>query len=105
MAAVAKTLDAEVEAFRNRPLDAGPYTYVLVDALPQMVRDEGRIVNVACALATEDGAGRTAFLRGPGRPGPVRGEVVVSDAHEGAQGGRYDDASHSRSPNRGERVG
>ena len=25
---LAKTLDATVETFRSRPLDAGPYTYV-----------------------------------------------------------------------------
>jgi putative transposase len=82
VSALAKSLDAAVEKFLNRPLDAGPYTYVLVDALAQRVREEGRIVNVACVLATgvnadghrevlgvdvfttEDGAGWTAFLRG-----------------------------------------
>jgi putative transposase len=30
---MAKSLDEQVTAFRNRPLDAGPYTYVCVDAL------------------------------------------------------------------------
>ena len=30
---MAKELDAAVEAFRTRPLDAGPYTYVWLDAL------------------------------------------------------------------------
>ena len=71
-----------VAAFRNRPLDAGPYTYVWLDALTQKVREGGRIVNVAVVIATgvnadghreilgldlittEDGAGWTAFLRG-----------------------------------------
>jgi putative transposase len=98
---LAKSLDAEVEAFRNRPLDAGPYTYVLVDALTQRVREEGRIVNVACVLATgvnadghrevlgvdvfttEDGAGWTAFLRGLVARGLSGVRLVVSDAHEG----------------------
>jgi transposase-like protein len=98
---LAKTLDAEVEAFRNRPLDAGPYTYVLVDALTQRVREEGRIVNVACVLATgvnadgrrevlgvdvitaEDGAGWTAFLRNLVARGLSGVKLVVSDAHEG----------------------
>jgi len=98
---LAKSLDAEVEAFRNRPLDAGPYTYVLVDALTQRVREEGRIVNVACVLATgvnadghrevlgvdvitaEDGAGWTAFLRGLVARGLSGVKLVVSDAHEG----------------------
>jgi transposase-like protein len=98
---LAKTLDAEVEAFRNRPLDAGPYTYVQVDALTQRVREEGRIVNVACVLAvgvnadgrrevlgvdvitTEDGAGWTAFLRNLVARGLSGVELVTSDAHEG----------------------
>ena len=98
---LAKSLDVEVEAFRNRPLDAGPYTYVLVDALTQRVREEGRIVNVACVLATgvnadghrevlgvdvfttEDGAGWTAFLRGLVARGLSGVKLVVSDAHEG----------------------
>ena len=39
--------DVIVDAFRDRPLDAGPYTYVWVDALTQKVREGGRIVNVA----------------------------------------------------------
>jgi putative transposase len=101
VSALAKSLDAEVEAFRNRPLDAGPYTYVLVDALTQRVREEGRIVNVACVLATgvnadghrevlgldvittEDGAGWTAFLRGLVARGLSGVRLVISDAHEG----------------------
>ena len=76
---LAKTLDAEVAAFRGRPLDAGPYAYVWVDALVVKCREAGRIVNVAGVLATgvgadghreilgvdvltsEDGAGWTAF--------------------------------------------
>ncbi len=32
---LAKSLDEAVAAFRNRPLDAGPYTYIWVDALTQ----------------------------------------------------------------------
>jgi putative transposase len=30
---MAKDLDAQVEAFGTRPLDAGPYTFVAADAL------------------------------------------------------------------------
>jgi hypothetical protein len=30
---MAQDLDAPVEAFRTRPLDAGPYTFVAADAL------------------------------------------------------------------------
>ena len=101
---MAKTLDAMVEAFRNRPLDAGPYTYVWVDALVQRVREDGRVQNVAVVLATgvnaegkrevlgvdvitaEDGAGWTAFLRGLVARGLSGVQLVVSDAHEGLKG-------------------
>jgi putative transposase len=73
-------LDAQVEAFRTRPLDQGPYTFVAADALVLKVRENGRVVNVHCLVATgvngegyreilgvqvtsgEDGAGRLAFL-------------------------------------------
>ena len=101
---LAKSLDAIVDAFRNRPLDAGPYTYVWVDALTQKVREGGRIVNVVAVVATgvnvegyreilgvdvfttEDGAGWTAFLRGLVARGLSGVQLVVSDAHEGLKG-------------------
>ena len=35
-------------AFRNRPLDAGPYTYVWLDALFHKVREAGRVVSALC---------------------------------------------------------
>jgi transposase-like protein len=78
---MAAHLDAQVEAFRNRPLDAGPYTFVWVDALTIKVREHGRTVNVHGLIAVgvngdgqrevlgldvssqEDGAGWLAFLR------------------------------------------
>ena len=78
---MAKDLDAQVEAFRTRPLDAGPYTFVAADALVLKVREGGRTVNVHALLATgvnadgyreilglqvtsaEDGAGWLAFFR------------------------------------------
>ncbi len=101
---LARELDAVVEAFRNRPLDAGPYTYLWLDALTQKVREGGRIVNVAVVIATavnangnrevlgfdvittEDGAGWTAFLRGLVARGLSGVALVVSDAHEGLKG-------------------
>ncbi len=101
---LAKTLDATVEAFRNRPLDAGPYTYIWLDALTQKVREGGRIVNVACVIATgvnangsrevlgldvittEDGAGWLAFLRALVARGLSGVQLVISDAHEGLKG-------------------
>ena len=98
---LAESLDESVAAFRNRPLDAGPYTYIWVDALTQKVREGGRIVNVAVVIATgvnaeghreilgldlittEDGAGWTAFLRGLVARGLSGVQLVVSDAHGG----------------------
>jgi transposase-like protein len=41
---MAKELDEQVEAFRTRPLDAGPYTFVAADALVLKVREAGRVV-------------------------------------------------------------
>jgi putative transposase len=49
---MAKELDAAVEAFRTRPLDAGPYTFVAADALVLKVREQGRVVNVHALIAT-----------------------------------------------------
>jgi putative transposase len=46
---LAKNLDTRVAEFRNRPLDAGPYTYMWVDALFHKVREGGRVVSVARA--------------------------------------------------------
>jgi transposase-like protein len=98
---MAKELDAEVAAFRNRPLDGGPYTYVSLDAMTQKVRESGRIVNVAVVIAVgvnaeghrevlgfdvitaEDGAGWLAFLRGLVARGLAGVTLVISDAHPG----------------------
>jgi putative transposase len=48
---MAKELDIAVEAFRTRPLDAGPYTFVAADALVLKVREAGRVVNVHALVA------------------------------------------------------
>ncbi len=48
---MARHLDAQVEAFRNRPLDAGPYTFVWVDALVIKVREHVRTINVHALIA------------------------------------------------------
>ena len=98
---MAKELDAAVEAFRTRPLDQAPYTYVWLDAISQKVREDGRICNVACVVATgvnasgareilgldlhtsEDGAGWTAFVRGLVARGLSGVRLVISDAHPG----------------------
>jgi len=101
---LAKNLDVKVAEFRNRPLDAGPYTYLWLDALFHKVREGGRVVSVATVIATgvnadghreilgvdlfsaEDGAGWTAFLRGLVARGLTGVALVVSDAHEGLKG-------------------
>ncbi|HEX5541519.1 MAG TPA: IS256 family transposase [Micromonospora sp.] len=94
-------LDAQVEAFRSRPLDAAHYTFVWVDALTMKVREDGRTVNVACLIAVgvnacghrevlgldvasdEDGAGWLAFLRSLTARGLSGVKLVISDAHRG----------------------
>jgi len=98
---MAKSLDGMVDDFRNRPLDAGPYTYVWIDALTQRCRDGGRVVNVCTAIATgvnadgyreilgvdvftaEDGAAWTSFLRGLVARGLSGVRLVISDDHLG----------------------
>ena len=90
---MAADLDEQVEAFRTRPLDAGPFTFVAADALTMKVREGGRVVNVVVLVATgvnadghreilgvkvttsETGAGVDGVLRRPGRPRPVRGQA------------------------------
>lgn len=49
---MAGELDQPVADFRNRPLDAGPYTFVAADALTMKVREGGRVVKVAVMVAT-----------------------------------------------------
>ncbi|GAB3989895.1 hypothetical protein GCM10029978_116250 [Actinoallomurus acanthiterrae] len=98
---MAKVLDDQVTAFRNRALDAGPYSFVWMDALTQKVREGGRTVNVHVLVATgvnadghreilgvevtsaEDGAGWLAFLRGLVARGLSGVQLVISDAHRG----------------------
>jgi len=98
---MAKDLDSQVEAFRTRPLDAGPYTFVAADALVLKVREAGRTVNVHALLATgvnadgyreilglhvtsaEDGAGWLGFFRDLTARGLTGVALVTSDAHRG----------------------
>ena len=98
---MARDLDGQVEAFRTRPLDAGPYTFVAADALVLKVREGGRVVNVHALLATgagadghreilglqvtsaEDGAGWLGFFRDLTARGLAGVALVTSDAHRG----------------------
>ncbi|ACU69174.1 transposase mutator type [Catenulispora acidiphila DSM 44928] len=101
VSAMAKHLDEQVAAFRNRPLDAGPYPVLWIDALTQKVRENGRVVNVHALVAVgvngdggreilgidvasaEDGAGWLAFLRSLTARGLAGVQLVISDAHRG----------------------
>jgi putative transposase len=94
-------LDGLVAAWRNRPLDGGPYAFVWLDALMIKVREAGRVVNTAALVAVgvnadghrellgldvgaaEDGASWTAFLRSLTARGLSGVKLVVSDAHQG----------------------
>ena len=98
---MAAHLDTQVEAFRNRPLDAAHYTFVWMDALTVKVREHGRTVNVHALIAVgvnadgqrevlgldvasdEDGAGWLAFLRSLTARGLSGVKLVISDAHRG----------------------
>jgi putative transposase len=98
---MATHLDAQVKAFRERPLDAGPYTFVWADALTVKVREDARVVNAHALIATgvnadghreilgldvasaEDGAGWLAFWRGLVARGLSGVQLVTADAHPG----------------------
>jgi len=98
---MAKSLDEQVQAFRSRPLDAGPYTFLWLDALTQKVREQGRTVIVHALVAVgvtvdgqrevlgldvvsgEDGAGWLAFLRALVARGLSGVALAISDAHPG----------------------
>jgi putative transposase len=98
---MAAELDEQVNQFRTRPLDAGPYTFLAADALVLKVREGGRVVNVHALVATgvngdghreilglqvssaEDGAGWLTFLRDLTARGLSGVKLVTSDAHSG----------------------
>ena len=98
---MAKSLDAIVNDFRQRPLDQGPYRYLWVDALAQRCREGGRVVNVVAVTATgvnvdgrrellgldvftgEDEAAWESFFNALVARGLSGVELVVSDAHKG----------------------
>lgn len=104
VSALAKTLDAEVAAFRSRPLDAGPYPYLWLDALAVKARENGRVTSVATVVATavsasgqreilgldtftaEDGAAWTRFLKDLVARGLSGPKLVISDDHKGLTG-------------------
>jgi len=99
---MAADLDEQVRLFRTRPLDdAGPFTFVAMDALALKVREQGRVVNVACMVATgvngdghrevlgvqtsttETGPAWNTFIADLVARGLGGVKLVTSDAHAG----------------------
>ena len=114
---MATDLDEQVAAFRTRPLNEGPYTFVAADALTMKVREDRRVVKVAVMVATgvnadgyrevlgihtattESGAGWLSFFRDLSARGLSGVALVTSDAHAGlveAIGATLPDASWQR---------
>ena len=100
---ICQELDAQVAAFRDRPLD-GLHPYVWLDAVYLKVRQRGRIVNKALVIAigardsserevlgfalggSEEKAFWISFLRSLKSRGLEGVKLVISDAHEGLVG-------------------
>ena len=98
---MARDLDELVKDFRERPLDAGPYTFLAADALTMKVREGGRIIKIAVMIATgvnadgfreilgvacstsESGAGWNTFFKDLVARGLSGVALVTSDAHTG----------------------
>jgi putative transposase len=98
---ICSEIDAEVEAFRNRPLDETAYPYVWLDATYLKARKDHRIVSRAVVVATavtaegnrevldldigdsEDEVFWTQFLRRLKERGLSGVLLVISDAHSG----------------------
>lgn len=98
---MATDLDEQVEAFRTRPLDAGPYTFLAADALELKVREDRRVVGVSAMVATgvnndgyreilglylsttETEAGWLALFRDMVARGLSGVQLVTSDSHAG----------------------
>lgn len=114
---MSKDLDSQVEAFRARPLDEGPYRYVAADALVLKVREHGRVVKIAAMVATginKDGYreilgvqlgsaetkdGWLTFFRDLAARGLSGVQLITSDAHAGlveAAGAVFGDAQWQR---------
>ena len=98
---LASSLDSELEAWRNRRLEAEAYPYLYVDARYEKVRVDGRVVNQGVLLVsavrddgmreilevevadTESEATYHELFRSLKRRGLSGVELVVSDDHEG----------------------
>jgi putative transposase len=95
-------LDAEVTAFRSRPLAETAFPYLWLDATYLKVREGGRVVSMACLVATgvattgerrvlglelsagnDEGSAWPGFIRGLVGRGLHGVRLVVSDHHAG----------------------
>ena len=99
---ITKELDAQVEAFRSRPLDA-TYPVIWVDAVYEKIRRDGRVVSMAVMVVTgvnpagtreilavqpmwnESEESYTELFEGLKARGLESVHLVVSDAHKGLQ--------------------
>ena len=98
---ICASLDADVAAWRTRPLDAQPFPYVFLDATYCKARVGGRVVSQAVVIATgvsadgrrevlgcavgdsETEAFWVDFLRGLRDRGLSGVQLVISDSHRG----------------------
>ena len=99
---ICASLDAEVEAFRSRPLAGEAYPYVWLDATYLKVREAGRVVSMAVLVATgvartgerrilglelspgnDEGSSWPAFIRRLVERGLHGVRLVISDDHPG----------------------
>ena len=99
---ICAALDAEVERFRGRPLTDAAFPYLWLDATYLKVRDGGRVVSMACLVATgvatsgerrvlglelspgnDEGSAWPSFIRGLVERGLHGVHLVISDDHAG----------------------
>ena len=99
---ICAVLDAEVEAFRHRPLSEVGHPYLFLDATYLKVREHGRVVSMAVLVAVgvatsgerrvlglelaaghDEGSAWPAFIRGLCERGLRGVRLVISDDHRG----------------------
>ena len=117
VSSLAGSLDAELSAWRNRPLEAKAYPYLFVDARYEKVRVDRRVVSQGVLVVsavrddgmreiltvevahTESEATYHELFRSLKRRGLSGVELVVSDDHEGLKSAvsrHFQGASHQR---------
>lgn len=117
VSSLAGSLDSELDAWRNRRLEAEAYPYLFVDARYEKVRVDGRVVSQGVLVVsgvrddgyreilavevsdTESEATYQELFRSLKRRGLSGVELVVSDDHEGLKAAilrHFQGASHQR---------